>query len=517
MKGRIEVNIKRNAMEATVMIRSGSEDPVTVERINEELQKKEIKAGIDQNAIRDIILQEIYNRQCKVAEGKPAIRGSDGYYEFFFDRDIEERTPTIRDDGSVDYSLNIIMVNEGDLLAEYHPPTPGNFGYTVLATVVAPKEAKRGAPVTCKNVERRGDKFYATQNGRVFLRRNILEVRNCLEIKGNAGYDMGTIVFNGDVYVKGDVATDVTIEADGNITVDGVVEGARLVARRDIVVRKGIHGMEKAYIQAGGTVTSNFIEEAEVKCGGNIMIGNMINCKAVSGSTICASGRNGQLIGGKIVAGECIEASLIGNEAQNRTDLRITSNDEAKQERARIIVRRQVFRGTMMELNGAKLKNVEAFQGEYHSNGGEVKRYDIGAYHPQEKKNTKPLILIVDDDTVLLRTEYAYLNGTYLVAAVSKPEDALRFLVNRVPDLILMDYMMPNINGAQLLQAIRSIPDGRCTNVPVFFVTGINDEKVMEECMNLYPQGYLLKPLEKEELLKIVSEFFEQNPNDEGI
>jgi hypothetical protein len=514
MKGRIEVNIQRDAMAASVIIRTGSEEPVTPERIYEELSKRDIKAGIDDAAIRNIFIQELYDYPCQVATGRPAVRGNDGYYEFFFDRDIKERKPTIREDGSVDYSLNIIMVNEGDLIAEYHPPTPGNFGYTVFATVVAPREAKKGTPIICRGIERRDDKFYAKQNGRVLLRGNELEIRNCLELREDVRFDMGRIVFNGDVCVHGDVLNGSSIEADGSITVDGVVEGARLVAKRSIVVRKGIHGMEKAYIQAGGSVTSNFIEEAQVKAGVSVLVDHLINCKVVSSSTVCASGHNGQILGGKIVAGECIDAFKVGNEVEGRTDLVLTSNDVDKIERSRIIIRQQVFRGTKIEMNGAKLKNVEAHAGEYHCSGGEIKRYDIGSYVPVERKNTKPLILLVDDDTVLLRTEYAYLSGSYLVAAVSKPEDALRFLVNRIPDLILLDYMMPNINGAQLLKAIRSIQDERCKNIPVFFVTGISDEDVIEECMNLYPQGYMLKPLEKNELLKIVDEFFEKNPKD---
>lgn len=124
---------------------------------------------------------------------------------------------------------------------------------------------------------------------------------------------MGTISFNGDVIVNGDVFTDVVIHAGGNITVEGVVEGALLHAGGNIIVHHGIHGKHKAVIEAGGSITSNFIEEARVTAGTDICVDYMVNTKVSAGQTVLATGKNGLIIGGDVSAGETVDAFVIGN------------------------------------------------------------------------------------------------------------------------------------------------------------------------------------------------------------
>ena len=49
------------------------------------------------------------------------------------------------------------------------------------------------------------------------------------------------------------------MNVEGSLEVDGVIEGAIVNAGKDIVVHQGIHGMDKAVIKAGGSLTTNFI------------------------------------------------------------------------------------------------------------------------------------------------------------------------------------------------------------------------------------------------------------------
>ena len=117
----------------------------------------------------------------------------------------------------------------------------------------------------------------------------------------------------------------------------------------------------------------------------------------------------------------------------------------------------------------------------------------------------------MDDDPVILKTEYAYLSRDYQVVAVSSARDALLFLNKKLPDLILLDYLMPKMNGGELLERIRSSENYKCAAIPVFFVTSVTDKETMKRCLKLYPQGYLMKPVGKEELLKIIADFFQKN------
>jgi hypothetical protein len=528
MNGKLKIDIQRDAMAAYVTITPIGETEITKELLKNELEERGIKAGIDEKVLSEIPERGRYNVRYCVAKGKPAVRGKDGYYEFLFDTKANEYAPIIRDDGTVDYAPHITMVKSGDKIATYHYPTTGTFGYTIFAAAVAPAPAKHAEKLSLKGVGEWKDDFIALVDGHVTLRGRNLEVRDCLVIEGDAGYAMGRIAFNGDIHVKGDVLTGAILNAYGNIQVDGVVEGAKITAGKDIIIKHGVHGQEKAVLKAGGTITTNFIEEAKVEAKGNIMVDHMINANVHADNTVCAAGKNGQIIGGTVVAESCVDAFQIGNDAGVKTQVVVKASDEERQNLETLIVRKRAYPETTAEIGDTKIENLACGQGEFHLTVDGLEKFEIGKFDEkkarprsaQEQKKAeeerKPLILLVDDDLVVLKSEYSYLNGTYRVAAVSRPEEALVFIQKVQPDLILLDYLMPKMNGGELLERIRSMPDKNIANVPVFFLTSVTDKAVVTECLKLYPQGYLIKPLEQEELLKIVGDFFETNKAEES-
>ena len=66
---------------------------------------------------------------------------------------------------------------------------------------------------------------------------------------------------------------------------------------------------------------------------------------------------------------------------------------------------------------------------------------------------------------------------------------------------------MPEMDGSELLSKIRSRKDEKA-DIPVFFLTSVTDKEIILKCLSLYPQKYLMKPLEKNELLQIIGDFF---------
>lgn len=60
------------------------------------------------------------------------------------------------------------------------------------------------------------------------------------------------------------------------------------------------------------------------------------------------------------------------------------------------------------------------------------------------------------------------------------------------PDVILLDYEMPVMNGAEVFDEIRKLPDGK--DVPIIFLTSMDDKDTIVELMKKNPFGYLLKP-----------------------
>lgn len=79
---------------------------------------------------------------------------------------------------------------------------------------------------------------------------------------------------------------------------------------------------------------------------------------------------------------------------------------------------------------------------------------------------------------------------------------ALNFLKNRKTDLILLDYEMPVENGPEVLKKLRENEETK--DIPVVFLTGINDREKIQKVLAMKPQGYLLKPIEYDKLIQTI-------------
>lgn len=113
-------------------------------------------------------------------------------------------------------------------------------------------------------------------------------------------------------------------------------------------------------------------------------------------------------------------------------------------------------------------------------------------------------ILVVDDDVRMLNAIKLYLQDLYDVTVVPSGKLALKFLAKKHADLVLLDYMMPIEDGPMVLRQIRETSPE--PNVPVLFLTGVNDKDMVLRCIELRPKGYLLKPITRDALLDRVVE-----------
>ncbi len=116
-------------------------------------------------------------------------------------------------------------------------------------------------------------------------------------------------------------------------------------------------------------------------------------------------------------------------------------------------------------------------------------------------------ILVIDDATIIHKTIKGYLDSKYEVATAISGKIALRFLNTKEVSLILLDYEMPDMNGPAVLEELRKDP--YLATIPVVFLTGINDVEKIKNALALKPQGYLLKPVEKDSLLAKIRELID--------
>jgi len=111
----------------------------------------------------------------------------------------------------------------------------------------------------------------------------------------------------------------------------------------------------------------------------------------------------------------------------------------------------------------------------------------------------QPSILIVDDDPV----NYELIKGIlksepYILQFVSSGREALSELDTLRPDLILMDVLMPEMDGIETCQRIKSIP--RWQSVPILMVTGLSAQDYMVKCIEAGADDFLSKPVNPVEL-----------------
>lgn len=111
----------------------------------------------------------------------------------------------------------------------------------------------------------------------------------------------------------------------------------------------------------------------------------------------------------------------------------------------------------------------------------------------------KPLILLVDDSPLNLEVLGRLLEGHYATAIARDGAKALEFVRKRQPDLILLDIMMPDIDGFEVCKTLKASEATR--DIPIIFLTAKTETEDIVKGFKLGAADYILKPFQKEELL----------------
>lgn len=129
----------------------------------------------------------------------------------------------------------------------------------------------------------------------------------------------------------------------------------------------------------------------------------------------------------------------------------------------------------------------------------DAKELEQAAKEVQKDASGKKRILVVDDNGTALRTMKAMLEDQYEVTLAVSGAQAMTSIGKTRPDLILLDYEMPICDGKMTLEMIRADDDMK--DIPVIFLTAVNDRANIEAVLKLKPAGYFLKPPVKKQLL----------------
>lgn len=132
----------------------------------------------------------------------------------------------------------------------------------------------------------------------------------------------------------------------------------------------------------------------------------------------------------------------------------------------------------------------------------------IDEYIKNYGRQNKKKILVVDDSGAMLRNIKGWLEEKYQVILANSGAMAIKYLATNRPDLVLLDYEMPVVDGSQVLEMIRT--ETEFSDIPVIFLTSKNDKESILKVMALKPEGYLLKTMEPGQIVQEIDAFFEK-------
>jgi len=116
----------------------------------------------------------------------------------------------------------------------------------------------------------------------------------------------------------------------------------------------------------------------------------------------------------------------------------------------------------------------------------------------------KKSIVIVEDEVNIAKAEKLILENDFEVHLAHDGEEGLKKIKELKPTLVILDIMLPRMNGFELCRKIRS--DSRIKDTKVVMVTAKDQDKDEAEGMNLGANDYIMKPFEPAELMHVVNQ-----------
>lgn len=120
-----------------------------------------------------------------------------------------------------------------------------------------------------------------------------------------------------------------------------------------------------------------------------------------------------------------------------------------------------------------------------------IDEQEMVEFEEERKSREIKSILVVDDMVTSIRSVKSALDGLYKIIAVRSGEEALQYLKKSRPHLILMDILMPNMDGIETVKRIRQQIPG---NIPVIFLSSASDVQTVLACRDIHADDYIVKP-----------------------
>lgn len=123
---------------------------------------------------------------------------------------------------------------------------------------------------------------------------------------------------------------------------------------------------------------------------------------------------------------------------------------------------------------------------------------------------SKKKILIVDDEPLIrMMTESRLEASGYEVLQATSGMEAMKLLAETKPDLVLLDIVMPAMDGEEFCMKLKSNPD--TTKIPVLILTASTRKDLHLKCLKAGAKAVILKPYDSNELLALIRKALDPN------
>ncbi len=264
----------------------------------------------------------------KVAVGSDPHAGTDATLEDCIGLDQLTGKPTIDETDRADYKeINrIVDISQGQVIFKKEPPTPGTPGIDVFGE---PIPCINGVDIpfpTIPNTQTSPDglSLVSAVDGCLYKENEKIIIVPTLDIQKNVDFTTGNVHASVAVTVQKDVLSDFIIESPKDIIVKGTVEGAKIKSGNSAFLEGGIQGKESALIKANKNVNARFINYAKrVECNGTVTVQGPIIHSEIRCNRLYGEGREAEILGGVIDAGDDVCVEQIGSEIGVKTYIRL--------------------------------------------------------------------------------------------------------------------------------------------------------------------------------------------------
>ena len=126
----------------------------------------------------------------------------------------------------------------------------------------------------------------------------------------------------------------------------------------------------------------------------------------------------------------------------------------------------------------------------------------------------KEIFIVDDEPNVVVPIQFLMEQQGYRVMTAERGEDALDLIYQYKPDLVLLDIMLPGIDGWEVCEIIRLNPDFR--DIKIIFLTAKGREAEIAKGLALGADAYITKPYSNAELVAKVKELLEKTDEEAG-